>query len=487
MAIDSSLKKQSISGIFWRLLEQVGSQLVSMIIQIVLARLLLPDDYGDIGYLTIFIAIVDVFLKQGFTTALIQKQDAGDIDNSTVFFANIALSVILYYVLFSIAPFVSEYYREPKLVAIMRVFSLTTIIGSLSAVHEALIAKGLAFRKSFVRGLANTTTYGLVGILCAYKGFGVWSLVFGRLAGTIVGVIILWVAVKWKPKFIFSWKSLKTLFGFSSGVLATNLLETIFHNIHTLFIGRMYTSSDLGYYQRGQGIPQLVMGTVDGTMSEVMYPTFSIIQNDLTKLKATLKRSIKTSMYVCLPLLTGLMITARPLTIILLTEKWLPSVPYMQLMCVVTMFWPLSARLHALKAIGLSKLTFKISLVNNLVYVFVTLSIAKFGPLYIMIAAIISNIFGLIYSSIYVNKYIGYSLTELFLDVLPPFVLTVIMALIVYLFSLLSLSYMVTFVLQVFMGIVVYVVGSVALKIDSFYYIWDIILKFVVNGVKYEK
>lgn len=278
--MNKSIKEQSIKGFGWKFFEKAGTQIISMIIQIVLARLLMPEDYGLIGYLALFISISDVFLKQGFTTALIQKKDISNKEMSSVFFINIGMAFAIYILLYLLAPFISSFYSEPKLINIMRVLSFSVVIGAIGAVHSAVIAKNLDFKKGFWGGLVNTVTYGIIGIFLASVGFGVWALVMGRLIGLFFETVVLWKLVKWRPEAIFSFRSVKRLFDFSSKVLGTNLLNTLFNNINSLIIGRIYTSTDLGYYQRGQNIPQTIMTSIDGSMSEVMYPTFALFQDN---------------------------------------------------------------------------------------------------------------------------------------------------------------------------------------------------------------
>ena len=246
-----------------------------VVIQIILARLLTPGDYGIIGYLNLFILLSDVFIQQGFTTALIQKKNADETDCSTVFYANIIMSVLIYFLLYFTAPLIAIFYHEDYLIPTMRVLALNVIIGAFSAVHNALMLKNLGFKKSFFRGLAYILTYGFSGIIMAKNGFGVWSLIGARLLGLFVGAIVLWCSVKWKPKALFSGERLKNLFTYSSNVLGTNLLNTLFNNVSSLIIGHYYQKEDLGYYQRGQNIPQAIMSAVDGSLNEVMYPTFS--------------------------------------------------------------------------------------------------------------------------------------------------------------------------------------------------------------------
>ena len=231
--MESTLKSKVMNGMVWKLFEKIGMQAMQMIIQIVLARLLLPEDYGIIGLLTIFVNISDVFLLQGFSTALIQKKNADELDYSSVFYANIIVSFLIYAVLFLLSPLVADFYNEEKLVITMRVLSLNILLGALSAVHNAIISKKLYFKKSFLRSLSNIVTQGLVGICLALKGYGVWSLVFSKLSGTLVGSLVLIFTTNWKPKLIFSITRVKQLFNYSSKVLGTNLLNTIFNNIHS--------------------------------------------------------------------------------------------------------------------------------------------------------------------------------------------------------------------------------------------------------------
>ena len=463
----------------WKLAEKVGTQGIQFIIQIVLARLLLPEDYGLVGLLTIFINICDVFILQGFTTALIQKKDADDTDFSSVFLANLGLSGVLYLILFVTAPLIAAFYNEPHLITITRVLSLNVVFGALGAVHNAIMAKSLEFKKSFIRGLSNILTYGVVGVFLAYSGFGVWALVYAKLAGQLVGSVVLWITVKWIPSLVFSFERIKSLFSYSSKILGTNLLNTIFNNIHSLIIGRFFNKVDLGYYQRGQQIPQTAMTAIDGSLNEVMYPTLSILQNDLVALKSALRRSMKTSMYIVFPILMGLLVTAEPLTVLLLTEKWLPSIPYMQLTCVICMFWPLSARTHALNAIGRSGLTFKISLISKAITLVCILACVKFGIYAIMLGTIMASGISFFITSYFVNKHLNYSLKELLFDIGPTFIISAVMAVWVYLVNLLNLNSFVTVCIQVLLGMLIYVLCSVIFKIDSYKYLLSFVKIFL--------
>lgn len=469
------LKSRAINGLIWKFAEKLGMQGIQLTIQIVLARFLLPEDYGIVGLLTIFTTISDVFILQGFTTALIQKKNADELDYSSVFWANIILSIVIYFILFWSAPLVAIFYKEVSLTLIMRVLSLNVIIGAISAVHNAIMSKTLDFKKSFIRGLANIGTQGIVGILLAIKEFGPWALVISKLSGAFVGTVVLCFTVKWHPKNQFSLSRVKSLFKYSSKILGTNLLNTIFNNIHSLIIGRYYTSADLGYYQRGLQIPQTMMTAVDGSMSEVLYPTLSLVQNDLGKLKNALRRSMKLSMYITLPMLMGLLGTAESLTVLLLTDKWLASVPYMKLACIVCAFWPLASRNQALNAIGRSDITFKLSIISKGITLTFILICVPFGIYSIMMGTIASSCIYMWLTSYYIERFIKYNTKEFIYDIFPIVFLSVIMAFVVSVIDYIKLHYMARLMIQVISGVLVYGIGSWLMKIDSFFYLVNVV------------
>ena len=471
----SNLTGQAMGGFVWKFLEKFASQGMQLIIQIILARLLLPEEYGLVGLLTIFITISDTFILQGLTTALIQKKNPDEKDFSSVFFSNIAISLLLYAILFISAPLVAEFYKEEQLTGMMRVLSLNVIIGAFPAVHNAILSRALDFKKSFFRNIANVLTQGIVGIFLAYQGFGAWAMVYSKTAGVFVGAVVLCFTVKWHPRKIYSIKRVKSLFSFSSKVLGTNLLNTIFNNIHSLIIGRFYTTESLGYYQRGQQIPQAVMSSFDGSMTEVLYPVFSKVQSDFARLKKALRKSIKTSMYITLPILMGLLVTAKPLTLFLLTEKWLPSVPFMQLACIICMFWPLSHRTHALNAIGKSNVTLKISLISKGITLALIFACLPFGIYAIMLGSIGASIISFFITSFFISKYLQYSLKEICLDLLPIILLAGGMGTIVYCVNFLKLNSLLTLAIQIPLGITIYVVGSIIFKFESFHYILNML------------
>jgi O-antigen/teichoic acid export membrane protein len=332
--VQTNMKQKVVSGMIWKLAEKICLLGIQFVLQIVLARLLLPEEYGLVGLLTIFITVSDVFIKYGFTAALIQRKDVDDTDCSSVFIVNLLISIGIYCVLYFVAPWVAVFYKNERLVSLMRILSLNVVFGSLGSVHNAILSRELDFKKSFFRNSFNILTQGIVGIGAALAGFGAWALVLSRISGTLVGSLVLWITVKWKPGLKFSGSRVRMLFQFGSKVLGTNLLETIFNNMHSLIIGRFYSSAELGFYQKGQQMPQAFMAAIDGSFSEVLYPTLSALQDDIAAVKNGLRRSLKTSIFIVLPMLLGVIATADALISVLLTDKWLPCVPFMQLQCV---------------------------------------------------------------------------------------------------------------------------------------------------------
>ncbi len=476
---DNSLSDKFKYGMIWKLAEKIGAQVMQLIIQIVLARILMPDEYGLVGLLSVFIALSDVFILQGLTTALIQKKDPDSVDYSSVFYVNIAVSVLLYTLLFLIAPFVADFYDDVRLVDIMRVLSFNVVIGAFPAVHNAILSRNLDFKKSFFRNISNTVTQGVVGITLALSGFGAWSMVFSKLSGTFVGAIVLMLAVKWKPGLLFSVSKVKTMFAFSSKVLGTNLLNTLFNNIHALVIGHYYTPTEVGYYQRGQQIPNAMMYSIDGSMSEVLYPTFSKIQDDLVALKNAMRRSISISMYVVCPILIGLIAVAEPLTLFLLTEKWLPSVPFMRLVCLGCIFWPLSHRSHALNSIGRSDITLKLSVISKVITVVLLVISIPFGIYAMVSGSLVASFISFWITSYFSEKMFGYKLKELFSDILPTLGLSVAMGIPVFLMQYLHLPTVLILILQIAVGAAIYIGLSVIFKVEMFGYILNIITDFL--------
>lgn len=465
--MSEATNEKIFSGMIWKLAEKFGGQAVSFFAQIILARILMPEDYGVIAVITVFIALSDVFIREGFTTALIQRKEVTQKALSTVFFANLLMAVILYLILFFTAGCIADFYSIPLVEDVTKWLSISIVIGSISSVHNAIMSRNLDFKKSFFRNISNILVYGIVAIILAYYNFGVWSLVYARILGCFVGSLVLCLTVRWIPSFIFSITILKDLFMFSSKILGSNLLKTLLYQINAVFIGKFQTPADLGYYQRGRQIPELVMTSVDGSLSEVMYPALSSMQDNMLSLKKTMRNSLGISFFIVCPILFFLFAIAEPLTVFLLTEKWLPSVPVMQLACMICLFWPLSIRIYALNAIGKSGLTLKLSLVGQVMNVIGLCFTVKYGILAMLWSDIFTGALWQFYISYYVNKYLGYSFKEMILDIYSPVLYSLIMCFFVYLISTIELPLFLSLILQSIVAVVTYLSLAIFFKNSS--------------------
>ncbi len=475
----SNIKQQVIGGFLWRVLQKAGTQIVSFIISIVLARILVPEDYGVVAMMTVFTNIAMVFINTGFSSSVIQKKDLSDNDISTMFYSGLGLSLVIYAVMFFSSPYIAILYKEPILEDLFRVNSLTVIIGATYSVQQALITRRLEFRKSFFCGLVSTVIHGVAGMVLALNGFGPWAIVFGSLIHNVTMSILMWIVVKWKPKLVFSRESFKNTFSFSTKMLAAGLLDSIFQNVRSLIIGTQYSSEDLAYYNKGYQFPTLIMGQVDGAITTVLFASLSKFQADWEAGLRVLRRSMKTSLFVCLPLMAGMCAVAEPMINILLTEKWAESVVYVRLVCIICMFWPLSAQRHALNSRGMSGVSLRLNMIGKSVTVVCLLLTYRHSVKLMIASSIFASLIGLAINSQFYRKYLNYRLRDQFKDIMPPIILSTVMGLITYTVTFLDLNDIFTLMIQVPLGIAVYIIGAVVFKFDSFSYILGVIKGFL--------
>ena len=472
---NESLKKSTISGFIWRLMQNAGTQIVSFVLSIILARMLMPEDYGIIALITGFINIANVFIQTGFSSAIIQKKDLYELDKNTMFFASGALGIVLYAILFFAAPFIAAFYDEPLLTSMLRVQSLCVLIGSFTSVQQALITRDMKFKKNFIAGLAAILAQSVAGITMAYLGYGAWTLVFCFLVNAAVNGIIVFFICGWMPKLEFSFQSLRSMLGFSMKMLGSALLNALFLNIRSLIIGKQYSSEDLAYYSKGNQFPQIIMLQVDGAMTTVLFSALSKTQENWEQGLRALRRAMKMSLYICAPLMAGLFAVSESMVLLLLTEKWLFATRYVQAGCIICLFWPLSAQLHALNARGKSGVVFWLNVVSRIVSVLLLLLTYKHSVWLMVLSEAISSAILLPVNMIVSKKYLNYSLRAQLADIMPPILLSAAMAAIVFSVQLLGFSALLTFCLQILVGVVVYVAGSLIFKFDSFYYILNLL------------
>lgn len=461
-----------LSNMIWRFLERVGAQLVQFVVSIVLARILVPEDYGIIALVTVFISVMNVFVDSGLGTALVQKKDADNIDFSTVFYTNVVFCVLLYFLLFITAPFIARFYNNDELTKIIRVLSLTVVISGVKNIQQAFVSKTLQFKKFFFSTLIGTIAASVVGIILAIKGFGVWALVAQQLTNLATDTLILCITVKWRPDFIFSFKRLKDLFSFGWKLLISSLLETVYSNLRNLIIGKKYSSEDLAFYSKGAGLPDLIVGNINNAIDSVLFPVMAEEQDDKSRVKAMTRRAIKTSTYCIAPFLMGLAGCAPVVIHIIYTDKWLPCVPYLRIFCFANMFFPIhSANLNAIKAVGRSDLFLKLEIIKKVVGMIILLATMNFGVIVMAYSVLLWSFICQIINAWPNKKLLNYSYFEQIKDILPGILIAIIMGILISFFNYLNWNVWIILVLQISTGVVFFVVVSYLFKLESFFYL----------------
>lgn len=471
--------KSVITNFIWRFAERSGAQLVTFIVSIVLARLLMPEDYGTIALVTVFTTIMQVFVDSGLGTALIQKKDADDLDFSSVFYFNFVVCIILYFVMFFTAPFIAAFYNMPELTPVVRVISLTIIISGIKGVQQSFVSRNMLFKRFFYATLGGTIFSAFLGIAMAYARFGVWAIVAQQLSNAAIDTLILWITVKWRPKRMFSWKRLKGLLGFGWKMLCSALLDKVYNNLRSLLIGKIYSSADLAYYNEGNKFPNLIVTNINTSIDSVLLPTMSKEQDDKDRVKNMTRRSIMVSCYMMAPLMIGLACCASNIVVVVLTEKWLPCVFFLQIFCITYMFYPIhTANLNAIKAMGRSDLFLKLEIwkkVIGLILLLATLFISVKAMTY---SLLISTFTSMIINSWPNKNLLDYSFLEQMRDILPSILLAVGMGIVVYFIGYLNIPILPLLIIQVICGGVIYVLGSEILKLKPYVYLKEIVFSF---------
>lgn len=470
--------KKTLTNFIWRFAERCGAQGVNFIVSIVLARLLSPEDYGSIALVTIFITILNVFVDSGLANALIQKKNADDIDFSSVFYFNVTWCFVLYFILFLTAPLIAKFYSMFELIPVIRVLGLTLIISGIKNVQMAYVSKTMQFKRFFFSTLGGTIFSAIVGIILAYYDYGVWALVTQQLSNQLIDTLILWITVKWRPILAFSIHRLRGLISYGWKLLISGLLDTIYSNLRQLIIGKVYSSTDLAYYNKGNQLPFLVITNINSSIDSVLFPVLSEAQDNKVRIKNLTRTSIKISSYVIWPIVIGLAACSDALISILLTEKWLPCVPYMQIFCLTYGFWPIhTANLNAIKALGKSDIFLKLEIIKKVIGLVSILISIRYGVLAIALSALITAPISAFINATPNKTLLNYTYTEQLLDMCPSMILSIIMGWIVYIIKFLHLNMFITLILQIIIGIIIYVGISIFTKNQNFYYLLNIILK----------
>ncbi|MDU3212249.1 lipopolysaccharide biosynthesis protein [Anaerococcus sp.] len=464
-----------MKNFLWRFAERSGAQIVTFIVSIILARLLSPKDYGTIALVTVFLAIMQVFVDSGLGSALIQKKNADDLDFSSVFIFNFIVCIILYIFMFFVAPIIAEFYDDKNLVAIIRVISITILISGVKGIQQAYVSRNMLFKKFFFSTIGGTVFSALLGIFMAYKGFGVWAIVAQQLSNTAIDTLILWITVEWRPKFIFSWKRLKSLLSFGWKLLISALLDTTYNNLRNLIIGKLYSPADLAFYNQGDKFPKVIITNINASIDSVLLPTMSREQDNKDKVKSMTRRAIKTSTYLMAPMMMGLAFCSDNIVRLVLTEKWMECVPYLRIFCITYMFWPLhTANLNAINALGRSDWFLRLEIIKKIMGLTVLLLTMWYGVMVMAYSLLLTSVLSQIINSWPNRKLINYSYIEQLQDILPSILISVFMGICVSLVNIFKLPLLIKLITQIILGVLIYISMSEFLKLESYKYIKNI-------------
>lgn len=477
------LKTKVLSGLVWTFAERILAQGVSFIISIIIARLLVPEAYGTVTMVIVFINIANVFVSNGLGEALVQKKDADETDFSTMFYCSMSLAVGIYLILYIGAPYIARFYNTDILIPVLRVLALNLPISAISTIQHAYVSKHMIFKKFFFSTFAGTLISGIVGAMMAYWGFGVWALVAQYLTNTTIDTIVLFVTIPWRPRLKFSKDSALSLGKYGAQLMLTSLIQEVYTQLRSLIIGKVYSASDLAYYNKGNQFPSLIITNVDTSIGKVVFPAMTQSKDDKKRLKAVSRRAMKTTAYIIFPLMAGLFVVARPLILLLLTDKWLECVPFLQIACISFALIPVqTTNWQIIKATGRSDICLKLEILKKIIGITVILGTMNISVLAVAISAAFVSFVSMLINISPNKKLIGYSYGEQAADLLPSFISSIVMAGIIYNLKYFIKSNFFLIFAQFTMGVAIYIIISVVFKLDSFEYLLDTVKKVLKRG-----
>ncbi len=480
----SNVRNQVFSGLFWTYAERICAQGVSFIISLVLARLLSPDHYGTVAIVNIFITIFNVFVTSGLGAALVQKKSSDELDFSTACHAGFFFSLLVYGVLFVSSPLIASFFDQPELTPLLRVLGIRIPIASFNTVQHAYVSKHMIFKKFFYSTLFGTLVSAVVGIVMAYNGCGTWSLIGQYLTNTVIDSVVLFIVLPWRPHLQFSFKRLKEMASYGWKILVSDLIQAVYNDLRSLAIGKKYTAADLAYYNRGQQFTSIIVTNVDASITKVLFPAMAKVQDNREIVKNMTRKSIRLGTYILSPLLVGLFAVAKPLILLILTDKWLETVPYLQILCVANLFQPIhQTNIQAIKAIGRSDIILKIEMIKKFHSIVILLiSILCFDdPFAVAVGFAISTFISIIVNCAPNKKLLNYSVLEQMKDILPNLLLSVAMGIGVGLIGLIQMNILLKLIIQVLFGMVFYISLSALFQVSSYQYLLNILRSFAAR------
>ncbi len=480
MSDTTNLKQKTFSGLFWQFSERVVNQLISFGISVLLARKLMPEEFGLVALAGMFTVLIGIFIDCGFGTALIQKKDADNKDFSTIFWTQLVFSTCVYFIVFCTAPWFSQIFHEPKLVPVLRVSALGMIVGAIGGMQNVQVTRQMAFKVYFYRTLIGNVLSGIIGVILAYNGWGVWALVAQHLSSRIINIFTVYFQVRWLPSFYFSLERFKALFAVGAKFMLSSLIGTAFSQLRGYLIGWKYKSADLGYYNRGEGIPALLVRNINSSINSVLFPAISKLQDDPQMVKRAIRRAIKTSTFVLFPMLLGLAAVADNLVVVLYTEKWIPAIPFMQVFCIYECFSLLNvANLQVLRGMGKVNTILKLEFYKKPVMIAMLIVAVMISPLAIAVGMMFYSFYTMIINAFPNRKFISYSLWEQVKDVGESFLLALGMAVVVYFIGRLHINLYVLLIVQIICGAVIYFSLAKLFHVESLEYVKSNIGKFL--------
>lgn len=475
-------KGKIISSLLWKLFERMGKKGITFVISIILARLLLPRDFGIVVLARVFIDIVITFIENGFSVALIQKKDADELDFSSVFFFGLGIAAVSYIVLWFVAPGIASFYKIPELKGVLRVLSVIIFLGTVNSIQDAILSKNMQFKKSFKIVMSSVLISAVIGIWMAYHGFGVWALVWQKVISYVVTCIIMFFLVKWYPKMMFSFGRIKRLFSFGVKTFFASVLNFAYNDLCSLVIGKSFSSADLGIYNKGITFPQFIVSNLDGPIQAVMFPAFAAYQDDKARLKEMVRRSIVTSCFFIIPAMVGLAVVAEPLVRLLLTDKWLACVFFLQCACIKFAFWPIqTANMQVLKGMGHGTVLLRIEIIKKAVCV-VGFCIAAFAFRSLKAVVIfdaVTTLLSVLISTLPNSRFIQYTFKDQILDIMPSVLLSIVMGAVILFVGKFGFGPVCTMLLQAALGALLYFALAWAFKLESF--------RYLIKAIKREK
>lgn len=469
----------------WKLAERTSSQGVSFVVSVVLARILLPEEFGVIAMIQIFILFAQCFIVSGFSSSLIQKKDADDLDFSTIFYCSLVVSLVLYVALFFCSPLIADFYNLPLLEDVTRVYGITLLISAYNSIQQAWVARHMRFKLMFYSTLIGNIISGIAGIILAYCGFGVWALVAQVIFSLLINTIVLEVLIDWSPKLVFSFKRARPLMIYGSNILGSSLISTLYFQLRQLLIGKFYNATDLAFYNRGLQLPEVVGSNLDDSLGQVLFPVLSNFSNSPATVKDLTRRAMQVTSYALFFAMSLMLTIAEPLIRVLLTDKWIECVPYFQITCLTVMLRTISnSNLQSYKAVGRSDIVLKLEIIKKPVGFLLIILAFKISVLALAITAPVYGLYSAFVNMSYNKNILGYTIKEQFADLRPAFLLCCLMLCVTIPINLLDISDYLKIAFTLMIGMLIYISFSILFQVKSFLYIKDIIKNTIKSSRK---